>query len=281
MSSAATQKSSSRMWRLSLSLSLLCLLVSCATVPHTGRRQFNMVSDDRLDGLGSQAFSEIIAHEPASKDGRLVDIVKKVTGRVTKAAEAMDKPGFNWDVRVVEKDNPNAVCLPGGKIIVHSGLVPYAKNEAGLAAILAHEIAHAVARHSGERLSQQVALHGAIDIGKEMLKQKEGKLDNKTKLLLGALGLGGTLGIVLPYSRIHELEADRIGQLYMARAGYDPAEAVQVWERMSKVTKPPIPIWLSTHPADEERVRKLREFLPEAEKSYSEAQVKYGIGSPL
>ncbi len=240
-----------------------------------------MVPDNRLDGLGSQAFSEIIAHEPASKDGRLIDIVKKVTSRVSKASEAMDKPGFNWDVRVIDRDNPNAVCLPGGKIIVHSGLVPYAKNEAGLAAIIAHEISHAVARHSGERLSQQVALHGTIDIGKEMLKQKEGKLDNKTKLLLGALGLGGTLGIVLPYSRIHELEADRIGQLYMARAGYDPAEAVHIWERMSKVTKPPIPIWLSTHPADEERVRKLREFLPEAEKIYSEAQVKYGIGSPL
>jgi predicted Zn-dependent protease len=281
MSSALTRKPSSRMWRLGLSLSLVWVLISCATVPHTGRRQFNMVSDNRLDGLGSQAFNEIVAHEPASKDGQLIDIVKKVASRVTKAAEAMDKPGFNWDVRVIDRDNPNAVCLPGGKIIVHSGLVPYAKNEAGLAAIIAHEIAHAVARHSGERLSQQVALRGAIDIGKEMLKQKEGNLDNKTKLLLGALGLGGTLGIVLPYSRIHEFEADRIGQLYMARAGYDPAEAVKVWERMSKVTKPPIPVWLSTHPADEERVRRLREFLPEAEKSYSEAQVKYGIGSPL
>ncbi len=194
MSGAVTGKPSLWMWRISWSLSLLCLLISCATVPHSGRRQFNMVPDNRLDGLGLQAFNEIIAHEPASKDGRLIDIVKNVTSRVTKAAEAMDKPGFNWDVRVIDRDNPNAVCLPGGKIIVHSGIVPYAKNEAGLAAIMAHEIAHAVARHSGERLSQQVALRDAIDIGREMLKQKEGKLDYKTKVLLGALGLGGTLG---------------------------------------------------------------------------------------
>ncbi len=281
MSGVTTKKISLIVWRTFWSLVTSSLLLGCATVPHTGRRQFNMVSDNRLDGLGSQAFNEIVVREPESKDGRLVEIVRRLTDRVVKAAEAIDKPGFKWDVRVVDQDSPNAVCLPGGKIIVHSGIAPYAKNEAGLAAVIAHEVAHAVARHSGERLSQQVALHGVIDIGREMLKQKEGKLDNKTRALLGALGLGATLGIVLPYSRVHEFEADKIGQLYMARAGYDPAEAPRLWERMSKIGKPPIPIWLSTHPADEERVRKMRESLPEAQKMYSAAQVKYGIGTPL
>ncbi len=281
MSGATTKKLSLIIWRSFWSLITFSFLLGCATVPHTGRRQFNMVSDNRLDGLGSQAFNEIVVHEPESKDKRLVEIVGKVTDRVVKAAEAIDKPGFKWDVRVVDRDSPNAVCLPGGKIIVHSGIASYAKNEAGLAAIIGHEVAHAVARHSGERLSQQVALHGVIDVGREMLKQKEGKLDNKTRALLGALGLGATLGIVLPYGRVHEFEADKIGQLYMARAGYDPAEAPRLWERMSKIRKPPIPVWLSTHPADEERVRKMRESLPEAEKMYSAAQVKYGIGTSL
>ena len=281
MSDATTKRLSPILWRLFWSSVTFSLLLGCATVPHTGRRQFNMVSDNRLNGLGARAFNEIVVREPKSKDKRLVEIVRRVTDRVVKAAEAMDKPGFKWDVRVVDRDDPNAVCLPGGKIIVHSGIAPYAKNEAGLAAIIGHEVSHAVARHGGERLSQQVALNGVIDIGREMLKQKQGKLDNKTRMLLGALGLGATLGIVLPYSRVHELEADKIGQLYMARAGYDPAESPRLWERMSKIKKPPIPVWLSTHPADEERVRKMRESLPEAQKMYSAAQVKYGIGTPL
>lgn len=281
MSGAKRKKLSLIMRRLFWFLVFLPLLLGCATVPHTGRRQFNMVSDSRLNGLGSQAFNEIVVREPESKDKRLVEIVRRITDRVAKAAETIDKPGFKWDVRVVDRDDPNAVCLPGGKIIVHSGIAPYAKNEAGLAAILGHEIAHAVTRHSGERLSQQVALHGVIDVGREMLKQKEGKLDNKTRVLLGAVGLGATLGIVLPYSRIHEFEADKIGQLYMARAGYDPAEAPRLWERMSKIRKPPIPVWLSTHPANEERVRKMLESLPDAQKMYSAAQTKYGIGTPL
>jgi predicted Zn-dependent protease len=280
--SGATTKKLSLILRLSFrSLVIVWLLLGCATVPHTGRRQFNMVSDNRLNGLGARAFNEVVVREPESGDKRLVEIVRKVTDRVAKAAEAIDKPGFKWDVRVVDRDDPNAVCLPGGKIIVHSGIAPYAKNEAGLAAIIGHEVAHSVARHSGERLSQQVALQGVIDIGREMMKQKEGKLDNKARMLLGALGLGATLGIVLPYSRVHELEADRIGQLYMARAGYDPEEAPLLWERMSKIKKPPIPVWLSTHPANEERVRKMRESLPEAQKMYSAARAKYGIGTPL
>lgn len=265
-----------------LALSLIFLLLGCASVPHTGRRQFNMVSDSRLDAVGLQVFNEIVTHAPQSTDQRLTEIVEKVARRVAKAAESVDKPGFKWDIKVIDDDSPNAVCLPGGKIIVQSGILPYAKNEAGLAAIIAHEVAHAVARHSGERLSQQMALHGALSVGGEMLKKKEGEaLSNSAKILLGVLGIGGTVGVVLPYSRVHEFEADRIGQIYMARAGYDPAEAPRFWERMSKINKPPIPVWLSTHPADEDRVRKLREFLPEAQKVYSEATVKYGIGNAL
>lgn len=261
---------------------LVVSLAACASVPHTGRRQFNMMSDRQLDALSLKAFQEVAAKENESSDKRLNGIVHRVAERVSKAAEDIDKAGFEWQELVIDKDVPNAFCLPGGRIVVYSGIVPYARNEAGLAAIIAHEVAHAVARHGGERLSQQLALKGAVSVGGELLKdKKDGTLDSKYRLLLGALGMGGTLGVILPYSRIHEFEADRIGLVYMAKAGYDPSEAVRLWERMSKIKKPPIPVWLSTHPADEDRIRKLKEFLPDAMKYYAEAKTKYGLGGPL
>lgn len=257
------------------------LVVACASVPHTGRRQFNMVSDNQLNQLGLQAFKQVLEEERESKDKRLNAIVKRVGERVGKAADSIDKPGFEWEVKLIDKDVPNAFCLPGGKIVVFTGILPYARNEAGLATIVAHEVAHAVARHGGERLSQQLALKGALSVGGEVLKKKDGKLDARSKLILGALGVGGTLGVILPYSRTHEFEADEIGQLYMARAGYDPSEAIKLWKRMSQIKKPPIPVWLSTHPADDDRVRRLQEHLADAKNTYAGAPVKYGRGTLL
>ncbi len=257
------------------------LFVSCASVPHTGRRQFNMVSDQQINALALQAFNEITTKEPESQDKRLNEIVKKVSDRVSKVAESVDKPGFNWDVRVIDKDVPNAFCLPGGKIVVYTGILPFARNEAGLAAIIGHEVAHAVARHGAERLSQNLAIRGVLTAGGEILRRGDGSLDQKTKLLLGALGMGGTVGIVLPYSRVHEFEADRIGQIYMAKAGYDPSESVKLWKRMEEIKKPPIPVWLSTHPPESARIAKLNEFMPEAQKLYSQAPEKFGLGAPL
>jgi metalloendopeptidase OMA1, mitochondrial len=263
------------------SLLLVLVIAACATVPHTGRRQFNMVSDQQLNSLANKAFTEVLDKEPKCQDPKLNEIAQRVADRISEAAEAIDKPAFKWDLRVVNKDVPNAFCLPGGKIVVYTGIIPYVKNEAGLAAVVAHEVSHAVARHGGERMSQQLALKGAMTVGGEMLKKKDGTLDKASRVILGALGMGGTVGVILPYSRIHELEADRIGQLYMAKAGYDPTESANLWERMSKIQKPPIPVWLSTHPADEERVRKLRESLPEAQKAYAQSPVKYGLGTQL
>jgi predicted Zn-dependent protease len=260
---------------------LLVIVAGCASVPHTGRRQFNVVSDQSLNSVGLKAFNEVAAKEPPCKDQRIIEIVRRVVERVSKAAEAIDKPKFERDVRVVDREVPNAFCLPGGKIVVCTGMIPYARNEAGLAAVIAHETAHAVARHGGERVSQQLALKGAMSAGGEILKKEDGSLDTKARVALGALGMGGTIGVVLPYSRVHEFEADRIGQIYMAAAGYDPSEAARLWDRLSKIKKPPIPVWLSTHPADEERVRKLREFLPEAQKYYAQAPTKFGVGTPL
>ncbi len=266
----------------SMTCFMLCaLLVSCATVPHTGRRQFNMVSDADLNKLGLKAFRVVVEHDPISADKHLNEIVARVAKRVSHAAETLDKPKFDWEIKLVEKDLPNAVCLPGGKIIIYTGILPYAQNEAGLAAIVGHEIAHAVARHGGERLSQKLALESIIGFSGELLRGKDGRLDHRAKVILGALGLGGELGIILPYSRVHELEADRIGQIYMAHAGYDPGEYVNLWQRMAKIKKPPIPPWLSTHPTDEERIAKLKENLPEARRQYEKAAAKYGTGTAL
>ncbi len=234
-----------------------------------------------MNALALKAFNEVISKEQESKDQRTNEMVRRVSDRVSKAAEALDKPGFKWDVRVIEKDVPNAFCLPGGKIVVFTGIMPYVKNEAGLAAVIGHEVAHAVARHSGERMSQQLAVKGAVTAGGEILKKEDGNLDTKTRMILSAMGMGGMLGIILPYSRIHEVEADRIGQLYMAAAGYDPSECARLWERMTKINKPPVPVWLSTHPPDEERIRKLNESLPEARNLYEKCQTRYGVGSSL
>lgn len=260
---------------------VLIFAVGCASVPHTGRRQFNMIPDDKVNSLGAQAFNEVLAKEPEFTDKRINEIVRRVADRVSRAAEEIDKPRFKWEVRLIDSDVPNAVCLPSGKILVFKGILAYAKNEAGLAAIIAHEVAHAVARHASERLSQQLALRGIASVGGELLKNQDGTLNQTSRLILGAFGLGGTLGVLLPYSRTHEFEADRIGQIYMARAGYDPAESVRLWDRMAQIKKPPIPVWLSTHPADEERLAELRRYLREAQEHYAKAPVKYGVGVPL
>lgn len=256
-------------------------LLACASVPHTGRRQLNFVSDQQLNALGAKAFDEILAREPVSGDRNLTEKVKRVADRIGKAAEETDKPGFKWDVRLIDKDVPNAFCLPGGKIVIYRGILPYARTEAGLAAIIGHEVAHAVARHGGERLSQQLTLEGVSAIGAEIFRMSDGKLDARSRAIIGALGFGATVGVILPFSRTHEFEADRIGQTYMAKAGYDPEEAVRLWERMGAIKKPPIPPWLSTHPPDEERVKKLIELLPEARKTYDNARERIGLGATL
>ena len=259
----------------------MSLIVSCATVPHTGRKQLNFLPDKDLDALGARSYSELLVREPSCNDSKINEAVKRVAKRVSAAAEELDHPGFDWKIHVVDRDIPNAFCLPGGKIVVYTGILPYVKNEAGLATIIGHEIAHAVARHGGERLSQQVAIQGISSVGSEIFKDEAGKLDNKTKAIIGALGLGATIGVLLPYSRTHEMEADRIGQLYMAKAGYDPLESIRLWERMAKINKPPIPVWLSTHPADQDRIQNLIKLLPEAQKLYIKALPKYGLGTAL
>lgn len=267
--------------RLLALIALMLCFVSCATVPHSGRRQLNIVSERQLNEIAVQAFKDVVSKEPPSKNEQFKALVQKVADRVCKAADEIDRTGFKWDVKILDKPEPNAFCLPGGKIVVNEGILSLAKNEAGLAAIIGHETAHAVARHGAERLSQKLLLDGAVSVGKEVIRKEDGTIDQRGRLILGALGLGGTVGVILPYSRVHEFEADKIGQMYMAKAGYDPEESIRLWDRLGKIKKPPIPVWLSTHPPDEERVVKLRESLPDAKRLLDQAPAKYGIGSAL
>ncbi len=260
---------------------ILSFLISCATVPHSGRRQLNFVSDQQLDSLGAQAFKEIISREPISEDKQLTKAVKQVADRITKVADETDNPGFDWQFKLIDRDVPNAFVLPGGRVVIYKGILPLAKNEAGLAAIIGHEVAHAVARHGAERLSQQLTLKGITTIGSEIFRSNDGNLDAKSRAIIGALGFGATVGVILPFSRTHELEADKIGQIYMAKAGYDPEEAVRLWKRMGELNKGSIPVWLSTHPPDEERLDSLRERLPEARKLYGQAKERFGVGATL
>jgi metalloendopeptidase OMA1, mitochondrial len=193
--------------------------------------------------------------------------VQRVGMQIAKVADS-DMPNAQWEFVVFDNKEPNAFALPGGKVGVHSGLLPVAKTEAGLATVIGHEIAHATARHGAERMSRQMVLAG----GQELLAAGVGgSLDPGTQqLALMAYGVGATVGVELPFSRAQELEADRIGLTYMARAGYDPAEAIQFWERFRQLDKGGggTPAFLRTHPLDDARIKQLRKWLPEAREEF-------------
>jgi predicted Zn-dependent protease len=174
--------------------------------------------------------------------------------------------GYQWEFNLVKNDStPNAWCMPGGKVVVYSGILPYTKDKNGLAVVLSHEIAHAVARHGNERMSQQLLTQfGSVALS-EALKQKPAETQG---IFNSAYGLGSQLGVLLPFSREHELEADKLGLIFMAMAGYDPQSAVSFWERMSSMGGNKPPEFMSTHPSDSRRISRIKEALPEAMKYY-------------
>jgi metalloendopeptidase OMA1, mitochondrial len=242
-------------------------LSSCYTVPETGRSALNLVSPSQEAQLGVKAFQQIKSQEKVSTDQKLNAMVRRVGSRIASAAQK-DVPHANWEFVVFDNPEPNAFALPGGKIGVNTGMFQITQNEAGLAAVLGHEIAHISARHSAERLSEQMAIAGlgtglAIGVG--------GQSRTTQQMAMLAFGVGTTLGRVLPHSRLQESEADRIGLIYMARAGYDPSEAVRFWERFREFNRKKggaPPAFLSTHPTDERRIQDIKSHLPEAEMIY-------------
>lgn len=258
--------------------SLLTLLniVGCNSVPVTQRRQLLMTSEAKENALGLDAYKAVLEKEPLSTSQSFQELVNRVGNRIAAVA---NRPDFEWEFKVIESETQNAFCLPGGKVAIYTGILPVCESEAGLAVVMSHEVAHAIARHGGERMSHQTVQNlGKSAVGFVTQKQDE----QKQKMILTAYGAVTEYGAILPYSRQHELEADEIGIILMAKAGYDPSEAPSFWERFSAVKGGETPIeFLSTHPSDARRSAALREHLPRAMQLYQESAEKYGLGEPI
>jgi len=245
-------------------------LVACATNPYTERSQLLLMSESQEAQLGAQAYDQILRNPKVkiSRDPHEVEAVKRVAARIIDAAKQSrygeTAKHFDWEVTVIKDDKTmNAFALPGGKIAVYTGIFPAAKSEAGLAAIMGHEVVHALARHGAERMSQGLLAQLGLEVANAALASR-GTSPQSAHAMMAALGLGANVGILLPFSRSHESEADYVGLLLAAQAGYDPHEAVRVWERMEQASKGQPPEFLSTHPSHGTRIKQLQEWMPEA-----------------
>jgi len=217
-----------------------------------------LISEQQEAQLGASAFADIKASGKMSADTAQKAFIETIVRRLAAHAET---GGAQWEVELFEDPTPNAFALPGGKIGVHTGLLPIAANEAGLAAVLGHEIAHVALRHGGQRMTQQLG----ISVGNRLLELAiTNRQSRERQAWLSAYGLGTSVFAALPYSRRHEYEADRMGMIYMAKAGYDPSEAVAFWRRMQKAGGAKPPEFLSTHPTDQNRIAAIEKLLPEA-----------------
>ena len=237
---------------------LLLILVACTQAPVTHRSQLILVSAEEETKLGAQAYREVLSKSPTVKSDRYVDPVRRIGERLARAADRSD---YKWEFAVIDDPKQvNAFALPGGKVAVYTGILPVAQDSDGLAVVMGHEIAHVIARHGAERMSQGLATQlGANVLGAAVGGTPSGNL------LLAAYGLGAQLGVLLPYSRTQESEADHIGLILMAKAGYDPRAATAFWERMARASSGGgSPEFVSTHPGHETREQQIRAWLPEA-----------------
>jgi predicted Zn-dependent protease len=250
------------------------LLAGCTAAPITGRRQLILIPEAYEKTLGVQAYQEVLAQETLSGDQRMTGILERVGRRV---AEAANRPDFEWEFSLIESEQVNAFCLPGGKVAVYTGILPVMENEAGMAVIIGHEVAHAVARHGGERLSQSLTVEVIERLVETGLRDAPPTTRTRT---LQAFGVVTQVGVLLPYSRTHELEADELGLRYAARAGYDPREAVRVWQRMKAAGGARPLEFLSTHPHPDRRIEELEEQLPAALDDYGQSP-QHGLGEKL
>ncbi|HYX34740.1 MAG TPA: M48 family metallopeptidase [Oligoflexus sp.] len=248
-------------------LSFLCitaLLFSCGKSQDSKRPQLLLVSDEEMNQMGADAYHQILAEGQVSNDPRL----KREVLDVGFALAEVSGKDYDWEFTVLRDDQANAFCLPGGKVAVYTGLLPYAQNNAGLAAVLGHEVAHALLRHSAERMSQQLLQQGALSLVGLSFQNSQYR-----DLIAAALGIGSQFGISLPFSRLQETEADRLGLELMAKAGYDPREAVNLWNRMGE-NGGRAPEILSTHPDPKSRVEELQKQVPAVIEFYNQSNRK-------
>jgi predicted Zn-dependent protease len=240
-------------------------IVACQTVPITGRSQLQLLPEPEEVRMGLQAYREILSKSRLSRDPVFNGQVSRVGTRI---AQATGKTNYAWEFKVIDDDRQiNAFALPGGKVAVYTGLLPVTRDDAGLAAVVGHEVSHAIARHGGERISQQLLIQGGLNLTMAALS----KGDPRTVRWVGAaLGAGTAVGLILPWSRLQESEADHLGLIYMAKAGYDPHAARDLWVRMSEASRGRArpPEFLSTHPSDVTRIKQIEQWLPEALQYY-------------
>lgn len=261
--------------RVSLLLGIVIIAMvysGCGSVPITGRKQLSLVSNQEVLSLSLQQYGDFIKSAPISSDKVNTAMVQRVGRNIANAVEtylrnngyADQVQEYAWEFNLVKSSDVNAFCMPGGKIVVYEGILPYTQDETGLAVVLGHEVAHAVAKHANERMSNQMATqYGTAAVGAAL----SGSSAAVQQAASVALGLGTQYGILLPYSRKQELEADKLGLIFMAMAGYDPNHAAGFWQRMSQQGGS-TPEFMSTHPSDNTRIKQIQKDLPDALKYY-------------
>jgi predicted Zn-dependent protease len=252
------------------------LIVGCESVPFTGRNQLMLTSQSEEAQLGEQAWKEVLSQNRVSGNSTYNIALKRVGANLAKAANKSD---YKWEFLVFENTEPNAFCLPGGKVGVYSGLFQYTANDAELSSVVGHEIGHAIARHGGERMS-----HGTIqEIGAQAVATTlNSKSAGTIQAAMVAYSAGTNLGVMLPYSRTHEYEADKLGLVYMAKAGYNPNAAITFWQKFGQLSQTgTVGEFFSTHPMSEKRIGEMKAYLPTALDMYNTAPNKKNLGESL
>lgn len=245
-----------------------CLLTSCVTSP-TGRSQFMFMPDDQINQMGLQAFDNLKQQKPISNNSKFNRIADCIAGAIT--GTNTQQTGGNWEVVVFEDKSPNAFALPGNKIGVHTGMITLVDNQDQLAAVIGHEVGHVLAKHSNERASQEMA----VSEGMSIIQAISAPQTTLGQTALGLLGVGAQYGILMPYSRVHESEADMIGVDLMAKSGFDPRQSINLWQKMEQASQGQQPIeFMSTHPSHATRIQDLARHMPHAMELYKQAQAQ-------
>jgi predicted Zn-dependent protease len=260
--------------RVGLACGLAALLAACATVPLTGRKQLSLIPESQMMAMSFQQYDQVLDESSISDDAEATAMVRRVGLRIQGAVERYFQQigrldhldGYRWEFNLIESDQVNAWCMPGGKVAFSTGILPICGDDTGVAVVMGHEIAHAVARHGGERMSQQLAVQmGGMALSEAVKNEPE----TTQAIYMSVFAVGAQFGALLPYSRTHESEADHLGLIFMAMAGYDPREAPKFWQRMSSAGGGKPPEFMSTHPSDETRIRQLNQWMPEALQHYT------------
>jgi len=248
------------------------LLFGCATVPISGRKQLSLIPNSQILPLSYSSYQDVLKESKLSSNQEQVQLVKKVGSKIQSAVEefmaqnkmSAELKGYAWEFNLIDDDQLNAWCMPGGKVAFYTGIMPVCRDEKGVAVVMGHEVAHAIANHGGERMSQGLIQQLG---GVALTVAVQDKPEETQMLYYTAYAVGSTFGAILPYSRLHESEADKLGLIFMAMAGYDPHEAPKFWQRMNALAgSPPVPEWMSTHPSPETRIKDLNAYMPTAMK---------------